>query len=195
MNTIATQTRSTSLPRLAAWAIASSIALVAGVVATLPVLWSIGENAEKSIGQVPALTLGGAFFGLGVGLAVGFVQWLVLRGREQEATRWLIGSIIGGIVAGVVGIWVSATFSDSGENPLWNLVAFSMLGAILGAGQYLAARSIPRNPLWILASGLGLALGALSIFGIGNFENVGIVFTGLAYGIITAAALWWFTKQ
>lgn len=195
MNTVATQTKSTSFPRLAAWAIGSGVALVVGTVATLPVLWSIGENAEKTIGQVPALTLGGAFFGLGIGTAVGFAQWLVLRGREKDALRWLVGSVVGGIVAGIVGVWVSGTYSEGGENLWANGAAFALLGAILGAGQYLAARSIPRNPLWILASTLGLAIGTLSIFGIGNFEGIGNLVGAFAYGIVTAIALWWFTKE
>src|SRR5262245_59770681 len=145
MNTLAAQNKSASLSWLVSWAIASALGVIVCMVGVLPLLWTYGEGVEKSIGQFPAQIVGGLVFGLGLGLVIGIAQWFVLRGRSPEATRWLVGSVIGGIVAGVVAILLSQ-FNNGGENQLVNLVALIALGAILGLGQLLGARSIVPNP-------------------------------------------------
>ncbi len=163
------------------------------MVGVLPLLWTYGEGVERAVGQFPAQLIGGSIFGLGIGGAVGIAQWLVLRGRAVDATRWLVGSIIGGGIAGVISILISA-FNDQGENMPVMFLTFATLGAILGLGQFLAARSIARNPLWIVASAIGLMLGWFIPSAAQTMQPFGIVAGALVYGIITAAALWWFAK-
>lgn len=195
MNTALTQTKTTSLVWLAAWVIASALGVMVGFLGTLPLIWSVSDNVMKIMPQMLATALAGVFFGAGLGLATGFAQWLVLRRRGESNTRWLGASVIGGMVGGVVAILFSATFNDGGENEAMTAVAFALLGGILGAVQCLLARGVAKNVLWILASAAGLGLGAWIPFGAYNMEIVGVAAGGIIYGILTAAALWWFARQ
>ncbi len=196
MNTLTTQPKSTSLGWLTAWIIASAVGLTIGFLATLPLLWSMWGSVERVIGLVPAQILGGVTFGLGIGAALGIAQWLVLRGREQNAMRWLVGSIVGGVVAGAVTMLITSQ-NEGGENVMWTAIAFTTLGAILGAGQFLAARSIARNPLWIVASAVGLGIGATFPFlsTTQDLTILNVAIAGIFYGAVTGAAMYWFTKS
>lgn len=194
MNTTLEQNKTTSLGWLLAWTIASAVGVIVSMVGLLPVMWTYGGSLEGAIGQYPAQIVGGIFFGLGIGATVGIAQWIVLRGRTPEATRWLVGSIVGGVVAGVVAILISV-FNDQGENLPVMLLAFATLGGILGLGQFLAARSIARNLLWVVASALGLMIGWFIPSSMQTAQPLSIVAGALVYGIFTAAALWWFSKQ
>ena len=193
MNTTLTQTKTSSIAWLAAWTIASAIGVIVSMVGVLPLMWTYGEGVERALGQWGAQIVGGTVFGLGIGAAVGIAQWLVLRGRSVDATRWLVGSIVGGIVAGIVAILISV-FNDQGENLPVMLLAFATLGGILGLGQFLAARSIARSPLWIAANAVGI-VAAWFIASTESLQPASIIVGALVYGIITAAALWWFAKQ
>lgn len=194
MNTTLSQNKTTLFARLAAWTLASAAGVLVSMVGILPLMWTYGEGVERALGQWGAQLVGGIFFGLGIGAAVGIAQWLVLRGREQDATRWLVGSIIGGIAAGIVAILISV-FNDQGENQPVMLLAFASLGGILGLGQFLAARSIARSPLWIVASAFGLMLGWAIPSSMQTMQPLGMVAGALIYGLSTAAALWWFAKE
>lgn len=194
MNTTLSQNKTTLLAWLAAWTIASALGIIVAMVGVLPLMWTYGEGLERALGQLPSQLVGGIVFGLGIGAAVGIAQWLVLRGRSADATRWLAGSIVGGIVAGVAAILISI-FNEQGENLPVMLLAFATLGGILGLGQFLAARSIARNALWIAASAFGLMFGWLIPSLLQTFEPFGVTAGALVYGISTAAALWWFAKQ
>lgn len=194
MNTTLAQNKTISLGWLAAFAIASAIGIVVTMAGVLPLLWTYSESVGRALGQFPSQIVGGVIFGLGLGTAVGIAQWLVLRGRERDATRWLVGSIIGGVVAGVVGILISI-FNDQGENIPVMILAFATLGALFGLGQYLAARSIARSPLWIAANAVGLVLGFVIPFTAEALQPLNVGAGALIYGIVTAAALWWFSRQ
>lgn len=196
MSTLITQNKTTSLVWLAAWTIASAIGIAVGFVATLPLIWSVSEGVLKQVPQFIGGTLAGAFFGFGVGLATGFAQWLVLRMRGESNPRWLIASIIGGIGGGIVTVLIGMAINDGGENVILIVIGFVLFGAIFGGVQYGMARAVVPNAAWILVSALGLALGAIPPFGLaGDLGVVTVVVGGLLYGLITAAAMWWFSKQ
>lgn len=194
MNTTLSQNKAVSLGWLTAWTIASALGLIVSMAGLLPLMWTYGEAVERALGQWGAQIVGGIVFGFGIGLAVGVAQWLVLRGRAHEATRWLVGSIVGGSVAGVVAILISI-FNDQGENLPVMLLAFAALGAILGLGQYLAARSIVRNPIWMVASALGLMIGWYIPSATQTMQPLSVIAGALVYGIVTAAAMRWFAER
>lgn len=193
MNTSLTQNKTASLAWYAAFAIASAIGILVTMAGVLPLMWTYGEGIGRAIGQFPSQIVSGIIFGLGLGAAVGIAQWLVLRGREAEATRWLIGSIVGGVVAGVVGILISI-FNDQGENIPVMILAFVTLGALLGLGQFLAARSIARSPLWLVANAVGLLAAWFIPSSTQTMQPPGVIAGALVYGIVIAAALWWLKK-
>ena len=194
MNTTVTQNKTASLGWLAAFAIASAIGILVTMAGVLPLMWTYGEGAERALGQWGAQIIGGIIFGVGLGAAVGIAQWVVLRGRSTDATRWLVGSIVGGVVAGVVGILISI-FNDQGENVPVMILAFATLGAILGLGQFLAARSIARSPLWIVANAVGIVAAWFIASSVESLQPASILIGALVFGVVTAAALWWFAKQ
>lgn len=193
MNTTLTQNKTASLGWLAAFGIASAIGTLVTMAGVLPLMWTYGEGIERAVGQFPAQIIGGIIFGLGLGSAVGIAQWVVLRGRSTDATRWLIGSIVGGVIAGVVGILIS-TFNDQGENIPVMILAFATLGALFGLGQYIAARSIARSPIWLVANAVGF-VAAWFIASTESLQPASIIVGALVFGVVTAAALWWLAKQ
>lgn len=87
--------------------------------------------------------------------------------------------------------------NNTGDNPLLIIGALALVGGVLGGVQYLMAREITGNAVWIVASALGLAISAASLFGAPN-ANINPVIGamgGLVYGIVTAAALWWGARR
>ena len=182
-----------SIASLTAWVTASALGLIISMVGVLPLMWTYGESVERAIGQLPAQIVGGIVFGFGLGSAVGAAQWIVLRGREPEAARWFIGSVVGGIVAGVIAILIS-TFNDQGENIPVMVLAFITLGTLFGLGQFLAARSIARSPLWIVANAIGILAAWFIPSTAESIQPASVIVGAVVFGIITAAALWWLAR-
>jgi hypothetical protein len=196
MNITLSKQKSLSIAHLAAWVIASAVGLVMGLFGTLFLIWNVAENLTTSLPEIVVALFGGAIVGIGVGGLVGVAQWFVLRGYSPQAGRWYVGSILGGIVAGTAAILISQ-FNDGGENTLISLLAFLVLGALLGMGQYLAAGSIARSPWWVAASAVGLTLAAALSFGMPGQDLVwwNLLAGGLLYGAVTAGVLVWNERQ
>lgn len=194
MNTTLEQNKTASLAWYVAFAIASAIGIIVTMAGVLPLLWTYGESIGRAMGELPSQILGGIIFGLGIGAFVGIAQWLVLRGRSSDATRWLVGSIVGGVIAGVVAILISI-FNDQGENIPVMILAFASLGGILGLGQFLAARSIARSPLWIVANAVGLIAAWFIPSSAQDIQAPGVIAGALVYGVVIAAAMWWVSKR
>jgi hypothetical protein len=194
--TTATTAKITSLPWLAAWACASAIGITVGTALPLQVMWSLGESTPTALSPVLVPVLGGTVFGLGIGFCIGLAQWLILRASGTTTSlRWLGGTLLGSVPGAIVTIAISNTFSQWGETVWVNLVAFLLLGAILGAGQLLVSRDVVSHPAWILASAMGVLGSSAMLLGLGDVIIPAVIVGGLAYGIITAAALWWFANK
>lgn len=195
MNATLTQNKSVSLAWIIVWTAASALGLALGVSVTLPILWSVGDPLIARIGEVPMMAIGGVIFGVGIGGGIGIAQWLVLRGRYPEARRWLVGSIIGAIVSCVIVMPLSKYANADGGNLAVVVLLFGLIGAAIGAWQYIGARSIARHIGWTGVSLLALGLAAVPLFGPYNLEMLGVLGGSLLYGAITGVALWWFEKQ
>ena len=193
MSTI-TQSKTISLAWLAAWTGVSGIGIVIGTLLPLQAIWSLGENASSDLPPILIPIVGGSLLGLGIGLGVGIAQWLVLRLRGITGFRWLISSIVGCILGGIVAIAISNAFSQQGEIVWVNLVAFGLFGAILGAVQFLLSRDILSNPSWIVASAIGLAAAMALMLGFSEASSAFALLGGLVYGLVTAVALRWSAK-
>jgi hypothetical protein len=195
MNAIRTQDKTNSFVWLVGWTLASAAGLVVGFFVTLPLLWSVSEPYLSVLPEAVWQGLGGAFFGLGVGLAIGLGQWIVLRQHGETTRRWLGATVLGALAGGIATIFLSTALNDDGENLLGLAVSFGVFGTLIGAVQYALARSVARSALWIAASALGLGLGTLFPLGPLGTEILQVVMAGLVYGAITAAALWWMGKN
>lgn len=195
METFIPQTKRLSIAWLTAWVIASAIGLWVGFLATLPLVWNLSDRIGPVLPKTVFQVFGGAFFGLGVGFAIGLAQWLVLRMRREQSVGWLIGSVVGGIVGGIIAIVLGGVFNENGGNEALTALTIGLFGAILGAGQYAADRQNTKSAFWILASAVGLTLGGLIPVNSANSGIIHIVLGGLLYGTLGAVALWVLTRD
>lgn len=194
MNTTVAETKRTTVVWLAGWVIASALGLGLGFVLPLPVLWSISESIKPLFPEWIAAVLFGALFGLGMGTFVGITQWIVLRMRGETRMRWVGASILGAMIGGIAAVLLGNMAQANQNNPLIAFVGFGVLGAMLGATQYALVRPVAKNVLWIVASAVGVVLAAVGPFGLADMPIWAFVMGALVYGLVTAAALWWFAK-
>ena len=179
------------------WVVASTVGL--GVGMAVP-LWAIvvfhgvlayaAGGRSSALGEAVALyvflTLIGAFGGASVGIA----QWLVLRRQVARAGWWVLASIVGFALGFVVGGPLgSATTSRAVFTPVDVAVQFLLggagNGAPMGIAQWLVLRrQVGRAGWWVLASTVGLAVGA--------FFSVA---AGVIYAPITGGVLVWLLRQ
>lgn len=163
------------------WVLANAIGELVG----LGVVFVAGAFLAASSGEPQG---GMAIAGLGLlvvllatfeGAMVGLAQWLVLRGRLPAITlrSWLLATIIGAVVAWVLGMIPStvAAFgdtaqSDAVEPPLLLLIGFAagmgaVLGVVLAAAQWwVLRRHLQKALLWLAANALAWAVAMPLIF-------------------------------
>lgn len=135
-----------------------------------------------------------AVFGLVIGASLGITQWLVLRRQIPRPYLWVLASVAGGAVAGVLG------FSLGG--PVGGPLGGAVIGAALGIMQWLVLRRlVSRAYAWVLASiagfALGLSAGEAVGFAVGGAVGwpVGGAIHGVVVGAITGAVLVWLFRR
>jgi len=133
-----------------------------------------------------------------IGISVGIMQWLALKGHINRAGWWILASIIGFAVGNAVG--------DAFAQAVPGAVGFGLSGAAIGASLGIAQwfvlrRHVAQAQWWVLANVLAWAVG----WGIINVvdEAVGVP-TATAYiigavgaavaGMITGVALVWLMR-
>ncbi|MCK4900956.1 MAG: hypothetical protein KAS38_19405 [Anaerolineales bacterium] len=131
--------------------------------------------------------LGGAAGVLGslevsAGLAIGILQWLLLRKYISGAGWWVLASMV---------VLVVGQLND-------HVIGFSAYGLGFGIAQWLVLRrSVPRSGEWIFASVAGWTLGRA--LGMVMFNRIGFVMGnatfGVIVGIITGGAMVWILRQ
>ena len=93
---------------------------------------------------------------------------------------WVLASAVGGALGYLVAVSVLATLSDGMYGALVDAVVLTMLGAGVGAMQWLVLRQhIPLTGWWVLASALG---GTLAVAVAAAAPTTGIVLVG--YGLL-----------
>jgi hypothetical protein len=116
--------------------------------------------------------LGLALIGdVGIGAAMGIMQWLVLRPQVRQASWWIVASIVGWII-GLVAIAVVP--------PEIGALTGIMLGVVFGTAQwFILRRWVDGAGWWIVVSALGWAVGPI----------FGVLFVGAVVGAVTGIAL------
>ncbi|MBC8336572.1 MAG: hypothetical protein H8E29_15020 [Anaerolineales bacterium] len=122
------------------WSRNQILAWVAATTAAFALGHAIGDS-----GPVPqALPWSALGLGLVSGLILGILQWLALRGKIENASRWVWSSTIGfGIGLGVVGI-AAAVLLDANRNSifhwhtLFDLLLFIALDGLFVGGIWAA---------------------------------------------------------
>jgi hypothetical protein len=122
---------------------------------------------------------GMALFGdVGVGPAMGLLQWLVLRPRVPQAGLWVLFSTVGWAVG--LTLFIVAPLSR-----VW-LVLGPLLGAMMGFAQWLVLRRWFRLAAWwLVISPLAWAIGPL----------FGYLLVGTIVGGVTGVALELLVRQ
>lgn len=141
------------------------------------------------------------------GVAVGIAQWIVLRHPLPGLSRrsWLLATIVGAVVAWMLGMIPSTLFSFNEEASTTNepamilvLGAAAIMGAVLGvilaAAQWWVLRNyVPKAVVWLLANAVAWAVAMPLIFWmvgatIGESRALGALVT-LVAGIGAAGAV------
>lgn len=142
-------------------------------------------------------TLGGIIGIAVVGVVVGSIQWLVLRGQVRQAGQWILYSAVGIAAGVVVSQWLDLLdINIAPAVELDELLAGAAFGMMVGTAQQFAlGQWIIRACWWIPANILG---GASSFFIGGliarplrvNFPEIPTaIVIGTLYGMVTGATL------
>jgi len=110
---------------------------------------------------------------VGVGVAVGALQWIVLRPLIRGAAWWILASGVGWATG-----WAMVV---AGLPPERSVMAGAVLGAAIGTAQWLVLRrQLHRTGWWIVISTLSWAVGLTGIPGPSLVGGVVGAATGLA---------------
>ena len=172
--------------------------------------WLLGSVAVALLADtLEGIGVGGQFpIALGMGLGVGYAQWLVARQWFAASRRWVWASAVGMtapfMIADIVAIrWNALSIGDNG--PLF-LLAVAVGGALTGwwQRQCLQPRSV-RGNMWAVASGGGWVLAAaVTLFAmvpghpesaLDMWRNLGALpLGGAVMGTVTGVGLVWALK-
>lgn len=130
--------------------------------------------------------LGLIFFGeLGIGVAVGLAQWLVLRQVIRRAGWWILASTVGwGIGWAII---VTGLVVPPNGTGLTALISGAILGIYIGLAQWIVLRrNVAQAGWWLPASIAGWMMGLLGLFG--------TILTGAVVGVVTGLMLDWLLR-
>ncbi len=175
---------------------------------------NVAGSLEPLVGTGPVQgVLAYSVFGVFVGLAVGLMQWRVLRKRVSGSGAWVTASAAGLGIAGGAGYGVAVLIFGYSEEleelgSLAAIVGWTLVtacgGAIAGLLQWRVLRSqVRRAGSWVAASavGWGLSAAAMGTVVVASLRIVGdanpgllwflgaIVAGGIVLGVTTGAAM------
>lgn len=107
----------------------------------------------STLGWLVGIVLPG-LFAAAIGVAVGVLQWLVLRSLFQRAGWWVLGSGLGWAIG-----FLTITYLLPEQIAVLQGV---ILGASIGVGQWIVLRQwVPRAYWWIPMTALGWGVGPI----------------------------------
>mgnify|MGYP001818442127 FL=1 len=127
--------------------------------------WFLGGVLLSGIGLVPS------------GVAIAFLQWLVLKQRIHKAWRWIVVSILGWSLGWVISLAAYSMGLD--------FVNGIVIGFTTGAAQWLILRrEIHWSGWWIAVSAVAWAAGISLLPGIMLSGTIAGLITGIAFGLL-----------
>jgi hypothetical protein len=127
--------------------------------------WFSGGVFLSGIGLVPS------------GVAIAFLQWLVLKQRIHKAWRWIIMSLIGWSLGWGISLFAYSIGLD--------FVNGMVIGFTTGAAQWLILRhEVHWSGWWIAVSAVAWAAGITLLPGIMLSGTIAGVITGSALGLL-----------
>lgn len=145
--------------------------------------WFLGWRLSFSVpGALATLALGAI-----VGLSIGLLQSLALRGYARRAYWWAPISSVGWGVGFLSGVWLAQRMGLAEAE--FGLVAGAITGAVLGICQWMALRRwVPGAGWWVPAS--IFAWGSSLLYYRPGLTGAGILY-GLLSGLVTGTVLLW----
>lgn len=167
--------------------------------------WFVGFIGGFILAHI--IPLGNVTLGIGVGAAVGYMQWRVLRGFVQQSGRWILASTAGPTVSLSIYAFVHAVTEypfDLGwpAGVLGWTLAFLVAGTITGVVQQgILRHHLGQSIWWVPASTIGWALSIVVGAGVMAIERgpLGVFAAppvgGIVLGAVTWGALFWLFRQ
>jgi len=178
----------------AGWALLSTAALTVGVLGAAPfavlLFWPVELGAKAGLWPAVAardLQLPG--FAVALALALGAVQWALLRGRLPRAGGWFLATGAGVLLAGLVAGLAYASAGEINWGRLEVLVVLMLpAGLALGLAQWLYLRRFLPQAAWIIPIEV-LALASIALISIPITHLAGLLVFALP-GLISGLGLW-----
>jgi hypothetical protein len=175
------------------WVVASTIAVIAGGMAGIPIGFGLGD-ALFPRHEVLSLAVVGACVGLFLAGALGVGQWVVLQAYLPDLRRWVPYSAAAAAFSwGLVFPLLINTFE--GNDEMWppvSIILATVMGAAVGIAQWLVLRDrVPAAGLWIpvCTVGLGIALVTGLFLGGEGRELISLSAVGSLGGALTGAGM------
>jgi hypothetical protein len=174
------------------WIFAISIAQII----TLGII-GIASIAASHIGYIQGTY---TLIGTLEGMILGFAQWLVLRRYIHHSTRWIIATVVGGLLAWFTGLTITGLMAlvYAGVSDETKILGFfkglfllgAGLGTVLGFCQWLVIKNqIRRSIWWIVANAAAWSLGLfIAYLGAGMVEESFSLRTVL-FTVVTGTAI------
>ena len=183
------------------WVLANGAAVIVAMLAVLPLAVNLAYADQPA-------WLRGAVGGAALGLALGTVQWWLLRLPLAVDWRWIGYSVLGGALGLAIGMMVAESLSVAaiGETLSRNREPVFATGAalsaatgglgfglLLGGGQWLLLRRHVRSAFcWIVVNAIGWATG-LGLAAL--FASVGVIGWLLMAGLVNGVFSGWLVER
>ncbi|MCB0081735.1 MAG: hypothetical protein KDE47_12430 [Caldilineaceae bacterium] len=175
------------LPYAYGWVIASLIGVNLGLV--------VGAMANAAITDIAPVTIQIGIMGSIIGCVAGSIQWLVLRPIIPQAYWWIVGSVAGNLLGGIVLAIVGHGISEADYTMTIGVMFGIIIGAVAGSVQWLILRQAVRPTYWWIVS--NAAGWAIFLAALGTTKDavhltniiVSMVGAGTLYGMVTTFPL------
>ena len=175
------------------WTLATAGGMLVGFLLAIPLV----NVLDLVLAQIAVPVFAGA--------AIGFAQWIVLRGYLTVGSRWVLGDGTSWVAGYILGLLLVQSLPSS---IFIATIGYLFFGAIVALVQWpVLRREIPNAFVWVLANAIGWTAGFWAsqavlplVFNGGLIEpavstTVISVTSGLVAGAITGIALVWIVRK
>lgn len=171
------------------WMLANAFGYILGLALCALLIWPLLITTgwlSLAVGSAAPVIIAGVVGGV-VGSVIGASQLFIFRLHGLRIPLWTLFSAIGA----ALGLMFSALLQREMWPDNFTSTSYAIIGVTSGVLQWLVLpRSMRRFGLWIVANGIGWAIGPL----LSGKLNLSIMYGGFA-GIVTGAALIWLLRQ
>jgi hypothetical protein len=178
------------------WFVTCAIGTAIGGMAAFATMWTVGDAVAESVNEPAGWLVGGALFGLLLGLGANLGPGVLLNSKGINPRSWILGSAVAAatILSVTLLIMSSATNAGEASEAVVTLVLGLTLGLPMGLIQFLMLRrSGPAAGAWPLISVVAylLAAGVVAFWPEDDFMVLPLIMMGLLVAAVTALGIVW----